>query len=159
MFGNNKLFLLSTFTKSCKLKNDTVFIRLPITKGLLELLLFQVQKKYRKQPYLTKLYQALFAISYHGLLRIGETTHSKHTLRVGDVHSSTNTHQVLLVLRSSKTHTVADRPQKIHIEAEHSGTFCPVDLVLKFANARPKYKSKLKTSHILRQESCSSYAC
>ena len=44
--------LLTALTKACKLVNDRVYTRLPITCGLLELLLFELERQFSKQYYL-----------------------------------------------------------------------------------------------------------
>ena len=50
-------FLLSSLTKACKLKNDKIQTRFPIYKGLLSILLTEIQKMYltKNQPYLALL--------------------------------------------------------------------------------------------------------
>ena len=45
---DDELFLMSLFTNSCKLKNDKVKTRLPIHKGLLEMILFELENIYLK---------------------------------------------------------------------------------------------------------------
>ena len=77
-WDDNKV-LLNSLVRSCKMENDRVKIRLPIQKGLLEMLLFEVERKYQCQPYLEIMYKALFCLGYYGMLRVGElslgTTH------------------------------------------------------------------------------------
>ena len=131
--------LLGSLTKACKLINDRVHTRLPIQCSLLEMLLFEVQRIYglKGQRYLEYLCKALFALSYYGLMRVGEVTHSEHVLRARDIHSALNKDKLLIVLYSSKTHSIGMRPQKISITSnftEKSGfylrrNFCPFDLV------------------------------
>ena len=43
---NNDKFLFSTVTKVCKFKNDRLRVRLPIQMGLLEILLFEIERMY-----------------------------------------------------------------------------------------------------------------
>ena len=64
--------LLSSLTRACKLVNDHVRTRFPIQCGLLEIMLFEFERIFSTQPYLEKLYKALFALGYYGLMRIGE---------------------------------------------------------------------------------------
>ena len=73
---------LSSLTRACKLKNDVVHTGLPIHCELLELILFEVKRKFRatNQPYLEQLYMALFTLGYYGLMRVGELTYSTHVL-------------------------------------------------------------------------------
>ena len=77
--------MLSSIMKSCKLLNDKVLVRLPIRRRLLDLLLFEVQRIFPDQPYLEKLYLAMFSISYYGMFRIGEIAKSPHTMKARDV--------------------------------------------------------------------------
>ena len=75
--------LLGALTRACKLVNDQVKTRLPIKCNLLELLLFEIQRQYGAsgQIFLKTLYQAMFALAYYGMLRIGEITESEHSLK------------------------------------------------------------------------------
>ena len=94
----------------------------------------------------------MFSTLYHGLMRIGEVTESVHVLKVSDVHVSKRNDHILIMLYSSKTHTRADRPQRIRINAKHKvksnhfrqtlNHFCPVELIVNCSNIRKKYKSK-----------------
>ena len=119
---NDQLILLSTFIGTSRLENDTVRTRLPIGRGLLELILNEIKMYYsapkRNQPYLEILFKALFSAAYFSLLRIGELTLSPHVLKAKDVHLATNKSQILFVLYSSKTHSKASHPQKIRIFAD-----------------------------------------
>ena len=103
---DDKKILLNSLTKSCKLVNDRVTTRLPIQCGLLELLLFEVQRIFRKnnQPYLESLFKTIFIIGYYGLFRVGELTKSPHVMRAKDVYISHNKDKILIVLHTSKTH-------------------------------------------------------
>ena len=69
------------------------------------------------QPYLVKMYRALFVTAYFGLFRVGELTKSQHMVRACDVHIGTNKRKLMFILRSSKTHGEGDKPQVIKIEA------------------------------------------
>ena len=73
---DDSLAALDIITKGCKLENDQLKIRLPIKLGLLEQILFEVEHKFESQPYLHRLYKALFSAAYYGLMRIGELTAS-----------------------------------------------------------------------------------
>ena len=134
--------VLNTLTQGCKLVNDKVQTRLPIQVGLLDLILFEVGRKYAgNQPYLMILYQALFAIAYYGLFCIGELALSQHSIKGKDVHVAMNKNKILMMLYSSKTHGAESRPQKVKIQAraeldEESSRlarptrfFCPFDLM------------------------------
>ena len=114
---NDEKVLLTSFTKGCRLVNDKVKTRLGITKGLLELLLFEIERVFwaKSQCYLEIMYKAMFALGYYGLMRIGKLTYSCHVVKAANVHIAKNKCKILVVLYSSKTHSEAVRPQKIRI--------------------------------------------
>ena len=117
---NDQKVLLSSLVSSCKLVNDRVKIRLPIKKGLLEMLLFELQRFYgeeQQQVYLECMYQAIFCLAYYGMLRVGEMTLSPHTVKAGDIHVGHNKDKIQIVLYTSKTHGKESGPQKIKISA------------------------------------------
>ena len=136
--------LLGSLTRACRLINDRVFTRLPIQCGLLEMILFEIQRIYDQQLYLEIMYKALFALSYYGMMRVSEVTESKHVLRTNNIHSADNKDKLLIILYSSKTHSTANRPQRIKITsnyAEKSGFyakryFCPFNLVNRYIHER-----------------------
>ena len=59
-YVNDNKVLLNTLAKACCLINDKVRTNLPIRCRLLDLLLFEVQRKYGNEPYLEILYKAIF---------------------------------------------------------------------------------------------------
>ena len=113
-FSDGKV-LLSSLTKSCKLKNDRVKTRLPIQLGLLDLILFQIRHKYDQQPYLEALYITAFLFQYYGLMRIGEIAESPHSVKAKDIHESRPKNKLLILLYTSKTHGLESAPQQIRI--------------------------------------------
>ena len=131
--------LLTSLTRACKLKNDCVTARRPIYCSLLELILFEVERIFRKknQFYLEVMYKALFCLGYYGLMRVGELTESPHTAKAKDVLVGTNKDNIMIILFSSKTHGKGDRSQKIKTTSnveEKSGhyrkrNFCPFELL------------------------------
>ena len=131
--------LLSSFTRACKLINDTVKTRLPIHCGLLEVMLFEIEQIFRKdnQEYLEILYKSILLLGYYGLMRIGELTSSLHSVKARDIHIATNKEKILIVLYTSKTHDKSSRPQQIKITSnrhERSGSyiqrhFCPFQVL------------------------------
>ena len=141
---NNNLILLSTLTRGCKLINDTIRIRFPIQCGLLELILFEIRRKYdhESQPYLLILFQSLFALGYYGLMRVGELTASNHVVRARNVHLARNKDKLLVILYTSKTHGTESYPQKIRIVANQHDmfkarrNFCPFKLVSEYIDMR-----------------------
>ena len=144
--------LFASMTRACKLINDKVRTRLPISSGLLDLILFEIQRFFtaKKQFYLEFLYKSLFILGYYGLMRIGELTASEHVLKAKDLHTGTNKQKILMILHSSKTHSRANLPQKIKITANNNKTnmyvqnrnFCPFAMVNRFAEMRGNYKSQ-----------------
>ena len=51
--------LIASLTRGCKAVNDTVFIRRPVRKPLLEVILFEIERIFPQQHYLTILYRAV----------------------------------------------------------------------------------------------------
>ena len=149
-------FLLSSLTRACKLKNDVIRTRLPIQKALLNSIIAETIIFFRNcnQPYLEKLYTALFATTYIGLFRIGELTAGSHPILVTDVRLAFNKQKLLFILRSSKTHDEGSHPQKVKIQStmsnknnqqqfDHPGRpkfkICPYTLINNFIKVRPGY--------------------
>ena len=74
---NDNKVLLSSLVKGCKIENDRVKVRLPIQKGLLEMMPFEIDRLFneeKQQPYLCQMYTAIFCLGYYGMLRVGELT-------------------------------------------------------------------------------------
>ena len=110
-WDDNKV-LLHSLTSSCKIVNDTIKTRFPIKIGLLELLLFETQHKFHKQPYLEIMYKAVLALGYYGLLRVGELAQGPHVIRMCDIHVGQNKNKILLLLYTSKTHGLEAPPRR-----------------------------------------------
>lgn len=128
--------------------NDELYIRLPIQKQLLQLILNFIRTYYQQnlgQPYQAACLSAMYSIAYHGYLRISEITEGPHALKAQDVVYATNKSKLTFYLHSSKTHTQADQPQIITIR-EHPtwGPNCPVKLITRYANFRGR-KSEYHT--------------
>ena len=118
---NEDRFLLTSLTKACRLVNDHVRTRLPIQKGMLNILVNTCQKLFAGQPYLTALHVALLTSGYFGLLRVGELTGGEHPIKACDVHVGKNKNKILFVLRTSKTHWTDSQPQLIKIASRKKG--------------------------------------
>ena len=117
---NDRKALLSSLIRGCHLQNDTVKIRLPIQKGLFEMLLFELERLYgvnNPQPHLEWMYKAMFSLAYYGMMRVGELTYSQHSLKAANTHVSHDKKKIMVTLYSSKTHDMGSRPQKIKIAA------------------------------------------
>ena len=173
---NDGAVLLNTLTRSCKLKNDQMKTRLPIQKGLLELILFAVRRKYGdSQVYLEAMYISAYLISYHGLMRVGEICLSQHSIRAIDIHESRSDKKLLLILYSSKTHGKESRPQKIKIlgkrtvevtnsdnevtsftndqKTRKKGEFCPYEWAKLYIEMRPPIVSNQEQFFIFQDRS------
>ena len=147
---DDKKFLLNSLVKSCQLVNDRVKIRLPIQKGLMEMMLFEIHRYFnlKVQPYLELLFKTMFILSYYGMLRVSEITESQHTLKACNVHVGNNKDKILLVLYSSKTHGDESGPQKIKISAVgtpdrrlSNSNFCPFTMVVDYMKMRGPYQT------------------
>ena len=113
-------FLITSLTKACRLKNDCVKTRLPITKDLLAALLKQTNKFYKNkgQRYLRVLYQAILSTAYYGLFRVGELTSGSHPVLARKVFIASNKKKFSFVLETSKTHWKNNKPQTIKISSQ-----------------------------------------
>ena len=74
--------------RSCKMVNDMVKNRLPIQNKLLEMLLSEMECRFKYQYYLEIMYKAFFLLLYYGMMRIGELAMGVHTLKAKDIHNS-----------------------------------------------------------------------
>ena len=159
---DDKKVLVASLTKACKLVNDRVKTRLPIQCGLLELILFEVQRIYssNNQMYLQVLYQALFAFSYYGMMRVCEVTASDHVIRARNVHKGKNKDKLRLRLLSSKTHNIGIRPQNIKItrniqDRSHfywNRSFCSFVLMNNYMNLRGDYNKEEEQLFVFRDK-------
>ena len=148
---NDEIVRLNSLIKGCKFVNDTLKIRLPISRNLLEFLLFEIERQYPKQPYLEIMYKAVFALLYYGMLRVGEISVGPHVIKACNVHVATNKNKILLMLYMSKTHSQANKLQEIKItqleEDQMKSTqsilqFCPFRLTRAYLNVRGNYLDK-----------------
>ena len=134
---NENRYLLNALTKSCKYKNERVRIRLPIQKGILKIILGKISEIYSDngQVYLEKLYKAMFAAGYYGLLRVGEITSGAHPIKAADVHITMNKRKILFILRTLKTHWPDTKPQRVKITSTNnyeSTESCPYRILREF---------------------------
>lgn len=131
---------LAAIVQAAKKMNDQLYVRLPIQKDLLKLLLNFIRTSYiqqRGQEYLGKTLLALFSMAYHGLLRISELTQGPHNLKAQDIIYARGKKKVTLYLRSSKTHTTSDQPQIITIKAIPSWRHnCPFKIITDYMDLR-----------------------
>ena len=159
---DNKL-LIGSLTKACRIINDRVTIRLPINCKLLELILFEVNRFYslRNQHYLNILYQTLFALSYYGLMRVGEVTKSPHVVKACNIHVAKNKEKILVLLYTSKTHGCEREPQKIKITSNRNSEerdkfcsryFCPFKLMNTYLALRGDYVDETEQFFVFRDK-------
>ena len=137
---NANQYLLNSLAKACKVVNDKVRHRFPIQKGLLSIILKQIDTDFHNQFYLKMMYKVLFSTAF-GLFRVGELkgTFSGHAVLAKDVHIGQNKQKILFMLHSSKTHHKGAKPQKIKILLKPIGSkrkhekcsfaFCPYQLL------------------------------
>ena len=96
---NEDRVLLSAITRAGKLKHNHSKLKLPIKKGVLNVLVGSVNKLFdAPQPYLELLYKTMISTAYFGLFRVGEITRSKHSVKACDVHIGSNKRKLLFVL-------------------------------------------------------------
>ena len=66
----------------------------------------------------------MLVTAYYRLFRIGEISQSEHVIKACDVHIGTNKKKLMFVVRSSKTHSLGDKPQIVKIKATTCGKEC-----------------------------------
>lgn len=131
---------LAAIIQAAKHSNDELYVRLPIQKDLLKLILNFIRTAYiiqRGQRYLGVTLLALYSTAYHGLFRISELTQGQHNVKAQDIIYARNKKKVTFYLRSSKTHTLADQPQIINIKQEPTWKQnCPVKILEEYVAHR-----------------------
>lgn len=131
---------LAAIVQAAKKANDELYVRLPIQKGLLQLILNFIRSTYiqqRGQNYLGHTLLALYSTAYHGLFRISEVTQGQHNVKAQDIIYARNKKKFTFYLRSSKTHTLADQPQIVNVKEQPSWRLnCPVRILADYANLR-----------------------
>ena len=149
-------YLVSALTKACKIRNDKVRIRFPIQKRCLQLIINQVDMIYDKQPFLAKLYMALFTTAYYGMFRVGELTTGDHPILTRNVNIASNKEKVLFYLETSKTHGKSSKPQTVTIsgagvgKVQKNNKFCPFYILRNYLQVRGGYKSVNEAFFIFR---------
>ena len=149
--------LLTLLTKACRMIKDRVRNRLPISSSYLEILMFELERHFRKeqQYYLECSYKAIFILSYYGMMRVGEVTDSSHVLKARNVHMALNRDKLLMILYTSKTHDLRHRPQKIKITSNKKDKgihrhFCPFLVLRKYISLRGNYMEDSEPFFIFR---------
>ena len=113
------MYLIKSLTRACKLVNDQIRTRLPIHKGLLNMLIKRVQQRYLDlgQNYLSVMYSCLLSTAYYRLFRVSELTSGVHPVLACDVQIAKNKKKSLFILRTSKTHGKSAKPQMVKISS------------------------------------------
>ena len=117
---NKDQLLINSLTRACKIKKDVIITRLPIERGMLNLLLKEATNYFcsedgKNQPYLNLLYRAILVSGYYGLLQVGDLTKGPHVILASNVHISENKNKILFILFMSKTHNRSSKPQMVKI--------------------------------------------
>lgn len=131
--------LLSSLLTTCKMRNKSLFIRMPIRFKLLKAIIDHTDKLLQGagQEYLCTLLKAMFSTAYFGLLRVGEMTKSNHQIKARNVHWAKNKEKITIILESSKTHSNLDKPQKINLpKVAQLPKYCPVQLLNQYLKLR-----------------------
>ena len=138
---------MSSLMRACKMINDHVQTRLPLQRGMVELIIthtINLVDTENGQPYLSIMYQAAFAAAYYGMLRISEISSGEHPIKAVDVHIANNKKKMLFVLRSSKTHGRDVKPQTVKICGGNNGyritknrKYCPFEILQEYVKNRP----------------------
>ena len=137
--------VLTSLTWACKLINDHVRIRLPIQLSFLELILDKVDLIYAIQPYLCRVFKAIFVAGYYGLLRISEVAAGPHQILAHNVHIGINKDKILFVLLMLITHNKGNLPQIVKITGLRpfrSKKYCLFQIIRNFVEARCRIKEK-----------------
>ena len=154
---DDEKLLIHTLSQACRIINDRVRTRLPIYCSLMEMILFEVNRIYTKQPFLCALYQCLYCLAYYGLFRIGELTKSDHTVKACNINIGKNKNKILVILYTSKTHGHKSRPQKVKITEmlpiKGKRFFHPFKLLRKYLVLCGGYKCKNEEFFIFRDRS------
>ena len=114
---------MNILTKACKIINNKVHHHRPISRHLLEVILFECERMFINQPHLDILYKTVFLIGYFVLFRVCELASdpnqmkSNHAIKACNVHIGQNKEKLLFVLYTSKTHRAESLPQKVKIKS------------------------------------------
>lgn len=147
---------LAMIIKACKLHNDVIYIRLPIQIKLLNRMLELVEDHYAinlGQVYLAAWLKTAFVMGYYGLMRISEISKGEHAVLATDLNYAHNKRKITIYLRSSKTHSRADKPQVIHIQGDPKlGNKCPFKIITNYADMRGRRAGTLEEQFLIHQD-------
>ena len=127
------------------------------------MILFEIQRIFNQngQQYLQLMYKTIFALSYYGLMRVSEVCKSNHVMKAKDISAARDKEKILIVLYSSKTHTIGQRSQRTKITSnrvEKTGSyltrhFCPFRLILTYIDWRGGYETNEEQFFVFRDKS------
>lgn len=147
---------LAAIIQAAKHENDQLYIRLPIQKHLIRLILNFIDTYYVKgkgQIFQGIWLKAIYSMAYHGMMRISELADSPHAVKAQDIIHGRNKGKITIYLRSSKTHSISDQPQIIHILAQPTWLHnCPVRLITQYANMRGRYAKYTEQPFFINQD-------
>lgn len=138
--------------KAARIKNGKIKMRLPIKLKLLNRMLDEIPRlrKLRNQPYLVKLYRAIFVSAYYGLLRMSELTGSKHAIKSRDMHLAQDRPKIQMRVWTAKNKKRGSWPDDLKIEGltdckacfpnfsgRSSFRYCPIHIIRQFQAVRP----------------------
>ena len=132
-------FVVSKLLKGMSRLQKRSDVRLPISLSLL-CDLIRILPAVCSSKFEASLFAAAFAVAFFGFFRIGELVSSsgaglEHVISFGDVKFLNNDSLVELVLRSSKTDTMA-AGAVVALQAVDT-SYCPVRLLRKYVGMRP----------------------
>lgn len=146
---------LTAIIRAVKLKDNRIFVRLPINKRILAVILDQADVFFGNQVYLKRLYKAMLILGYFALLRVGEITSGDYPIKARDVRIGRNRPKLVLTIRESKTSSLGQTPHVLYIPTlsrrkeilmfggfsgmceEFYLRYCPWTLVKDYAEIRP----------------------
>ena len=113
---------------------------------------------------LALLFKTIIITGYYGLFRVGKLTHA---IKLADIKEAWNKEKILILLCSSKTHSVCNQPQTVDIlplsddleRWNNREKYCPYRMLKKYSKLRPKTikhhqffissnKSEVKADHV-----------
>ena len=119
-------------------------MRFPIQKNLMLMILDKIADYFemRGQPYHAKLHKAIISAGYYGLFRTGELTSETHLILAANVYLARNKKKVRFTLKTSKTHSHGDFPQKVSIINMNAKLcHCLYAIIRDYLNARLKRRN------------------
>jgi len=128
-------------TRKAKPSSDS---RLPITLHILHRLVSAVNST-TSNRFNRSLLRAMLLLAFHAFLRVGEITHSPHTLQLDDISFET-THGVisgLIIDMKHFKHSSSKHRAKLYVASTQSQLTCPVKAVLAFLHLRGLHQGPL----------------